>query len=147
MHYSTKTYGHDRGFSCCFRQWKASSHCNQLHGYSLSFELVFKGELDSCNWVVDFGGLKEVQDYLNHWFNHTTVISSDDPHLDWFEKAKENALIDLRVMPAVGCEKFAEFVAEYVSQWIIMMGFSQRVKLDSVKVSEHNANSAIYKPA
>ena len=30
------------GFSTCFRQWKAThSHCQYLHGYSISFKLIF----------------------------------------------------------------------------------------------------------
>ena len=146
MHYSSKTYGHDRGFSCCFRQWKAASHCNQLHGYSLSFEIVFKGELDYCNWVIDFGGLKEIQEFLDNWFNHTTVISSDDPFLDWFKEGNEQGLWDLRILPAVGCEKFAEFTAAEVMNWLVRAGVFERVSLDYVKVAEHNANSAIYRP-
>ena len=33
---STKTYGHEEGLSCCFRQWRAThSHCRLLHGYAL----------------------------------------------------------------------------------------------------------------
>ena len=39
---STKTYGHEEGLSCCFRQWRAThSHCRLLHGYALSFRLTF----------------------------------------------------------------------------------------------------------
>lgn len=32
LYQSTKTYGHDRGFSCAFRQWRADSHCRLIHG-------------------------------------------------------------------------------------------------------------------
>ena len=32
-----KYFGHDRGYSCAFRQWGAKSDCRLLHGYSLSF--------------------------------------------------------------------------------------------------------------
>lgn len=42
---STKTYGHNAGLSCAFRQWKANSHCKYLHGYALSFKFVFEGKL------------------------------------------------------------------------------------------------------
>ena len=57
--YSTKKYGHERGLSAAFRQWRAESHCRFMHGYSLEFGFVFGAhELDENNWVVDFGGLK-----------------------------------------------------------------------------------------
>ncbi|SVB70610.1 uncharacterized protein METZ01_LOCUS223464, partial [marine metagenome] len=29
MYQSTKTYGNEVGLSCCFRQWRADSHCNK----------------------------------------------------------------------------------------------------------------------
>ena len=35
-----KTYGHDNGFSCAFRQWSAESHCSYIHGYSLGFTVT-----------------------------------------------------------------------------------------------------------
>ena len=44
MYQSTKTYGNDVGLSCTFRQWKADSHCNKLHGYSLGFR--FSGAIN-----------------------------------------------------------------------------------------------------
>ena len=44
MYQSTKTYGNDVGLSCTFRQWKADSHCNKLHGYSLGFRFVFEAQ-------------------------------------------------------------------------------------------------------
>ena len=57
---SGKVYAHNTGHSCAFRQWKADSHCNLIHGYALQFELTFGSDkLDNRNWVVDFGGLKE----------------------------------------------------------------------------------------
>ena len=55
--YSGKTYTHATGHSCAFRQWRADSHCNLIHGYALQFELQFGSDgLDEKNWVVDFGG-------------------------------------------------------------------------------------------
>jgi 6-pyruvoyltetrahydropterin/6-carboxytetrahydropterin synthase len=72
---STKTYGNDRGLSCCFRQWRSShSHCSLLHGYSIGIKLIFESEtLDSRNWVMDFGGLKAFKEWADWQFDHTTV--------------------------------------------------------------------------
>ena len=36
---STKEY-HD-AFPCAYRQWKADSHCNLIHGYSFSMKFFF----------------------------------------------------------------------------------------------------------
>ena len=52
MYNSTKTYGHDVGLSCSFRQWRAQSHCSKVHGYALSVKFTFAAEkLDERNWV------------------------------------------------------------------------------------------------
>ena len=60
---STKTYNHNIGLSCAFRQWRAKhSHCKYMHGYALSVRINFKGQLNDRNWVYDFGDLKFVNE-------------------------------------------------------------------------------------
>ena len=76
---STKTYKSSKGFSCCFRQWKADSHCKYLHGYSLEISIQFEAlNLDKRNWVVDFGGLKELEKELP---NNLYMLSSREENL------------------------------------------------------------------
>ena len=170
---STKTYGNDRGLSCCFRQWRSThSHCSLLHGYSIGIKLIFESDtLDDRNWVMDFGGLKAFKDWAEHMFDHTLVIAKDDPHLPMFLKMAELGLqdqggvCDIRLVEAVGCEKFAELaynvmedilkdfqagedwnflkdgkIANYEPRYPVGQG----VRLRSVEVFEHQGNSAIY---
>ena len=140
---SVKTYGHDRGLSCAFRQWKADSHCKWIHGYALAFEFTFIAtELDTKNWVVDFGGLKKLEQWLRATFDHKTVVAKDDPELALFEEMSEKGLVDLVILPATGCEKFAEFAFKYAANLIAQL-YGERCRLESVKVSEHGSNSAI----
>jgi hypothetical protein len=40
----TKTYGHELGLSCVFRQHRANTHCKHLHGYALAFDIVFEAK-------------------------------------------------------------------------------------------------------
>lgn len=151
-YYSTKTYGNDRGLSCCFRQWKAKhSHCSLLHGYSLGVRFVFEcDELDINDWVFDFGGMKEMKNWLEDMFDHTVLISHDDPELNAFkELAKIPGIIDLRIVPAVGCEKFAEQIFNQMENLIDIARkdsslLNPTVRVKSVEVFEHDANSAIY---
>jgi len=143
---STKTYGHNMGFSCAFRQWRADSHCRLLHGYALGFKFIFEAtELDLRNWVVDFGGLKSLKQILADTFDHTTIIAEDDPYLELFRRMESKGICRLVVLPAAGCEMFAKFVYEVAEIWLRDAGFAPRCKLVSVEVSEHGANSAIYK--
>ena len=136
-----KTYGNETGHSCAFRQWRANSHCNLIHGYALGFEITFEAEeLDDRNWVIDFGDLGVLKQYLKNTFDHTTVIAEDDPMMKFFVELENEGLVDLRVMSNVGCEAFAQEVYEFWRERYE----SQRVSVKSVRVFEHGANSAVF---
>lgn len=142
---STKTYGHELGLSCCFRQWRAESHCRLLHGYALSIRLVFEAEeLDVRNWVVDFGSLKSLKQMFVDTFDHKLLVAEDDPDKDDICALAGMGIADVIVVPAVGCEKFAEYVFGATEVWLQSNGYTPRVKLISAEVREHGANSAIY---
>lgn len=145
MYQSTKKYDHSAGFSCCFRQWRAKSHCKFLHGYPLAFEFIFEAEeLDDRNWVVDFGGLKSLKAQLEEYFDHKTLVALDDPLLHWFEEGERLGAIELIKVEATGCEKTAELVFALAENWLLEQRLDPRVSLKSVRVSEHTGNSAIY---
>jgi 6-pyruvoyltetrahydropterin/6-carboxytetrahydropterin synthase len=145
LYRSTKTYDHNEGLSCCFRQWRAShSHCHFLHGYALAFHFVFVTEmLDERNWCFDFGGLKPVRTWLHHMFDHTTLVAEDDPELAALKDLSERGLADLRVVPAVGCEATAQLAFDFVGRFVEARS-EGRVWLESVEVREHAGNSAMY---
>lgn len=145
MYQTIKTYGHNNGFSCTFRQHKAQSHCRHLHGYALAFTFVFESkDLDARNWVVDFGGMDTLKTELKFWFDHTTLVAQDDPLKSLFERMRNSDLIVMRELPATGCEYFARHVYELTMNWLKQEGYGERVKLISVRVAEHEANSALY---
>jgi len=170
-YYSTKTYGNDRGLSCCFRQWRAThSHCSTLHGYSIGIKLIFECDtLDDKNWCMDFGGLKEFKAWADYMFDHTLIIAEDDPHLDFFkimnnkgnipgsgtlpewDKLKPHergALCDLRIVEGVGCEMFAKMAYDKMADLLVngnmRYPINPTVRIKSVEVFEHGANSATY---
>jgi 6-pyruvoyltetrahydropterin/6-carboxytetrahydropterin synthase len=92
--------------------------------------------------VQDFGGLKDIKAWLKQQFDHTLCIAEDDPEFQTL-MLLDGKIADIRVLPAVGCEKFAEHVYNHVSK-IIEQSSGGRVWLDSVECREHGANSAIY---
>lgn len=145
MFLSTKEYSHDIGLSACFRQWKAHSHCNQLHGYALGVKFTFGAvELDSTGWVVDFGSLKSLKGWLQDTFDHTLLVSEDDPKLRvLLDLDRVHGVAKVVEVPACGCEKFAEMIFECTEIWLKDNGYAPRVKLIAVEVKEHGANSAI----
>ena len=166
MFYSTKNYGTDRGFSCCFRQWRAShSHCSKLHGYALGFKFVFESKvLDHNNWVFDFGNYDAIKAWLTYMFDHTLLAAMDDPDIAMFRELDAKSLCSLRDVPSVGCEMFAKMTFEKLSEILVCFKageavtvnnahyFSkykipEAVRLKSVEVYEHAGNSAIYEAA
>ena len=130
-----------KGYSTVFRQHLAThSHCQFLHGYSLQFEVVFTGELDDKNWIVDFGRFKSdgVKEWFKYFFDHTVIVADDDPHKEKFEELQKSNLVQLRALPAVGCEKFAEIVFAYLSKKIN----DDRVYVEKVTCIENDTNWA-----
>lgn len=141
----TKTYGHNLGLSACFRQHRADSHCKFLHGYALSFKLVFEATtLNAKNWVVGFGDLKPVKKYLEDTFDHKTTVAGDDPHYATFLALHEKGLIQMMTVPAIGCESFARMVYNKVASILLETCPTNDVILVSVECREHEGNSAIY---
>lgn len=145
MHYSTKRYGHDIGLSAVFRQPKADhSHCHLLHGYSLAFTFTFAcRELDEKNWVVDFGGLKQLKNWLEDSFDHKVVVDSADPKIDILYMLEQQGLAELTVMEGVGAEKFAQHAYDFADNLVYEMT-GGRCWCVKVEVAEHGSNSAIY---
>jgi 6-pyruvoyltetrahydropterin/6-carboxytetrahydropterin synthase len=132
--------------SCAFRQYGAKhSHCQYLHGYQLKAKFWFGCKvLDEKNWVVDFGGLKDLKKILNDQFDHTLCIAADDPHLEKFKELEQLGACVLRIMPkGVGIERTAEWCFE-AAQNLIAGKYSGRCWVEKVEVFEHEQNSAIF---
>jgi 6-pyruvoyltetrahydropterin/6-carboxytetrahydropterin synthase len=141
-----KSYGQEEGLSCCFRQWQAGhSHCRFLHGYALGFRFTFVTEtLDDRGWCIDFGGLKPLRAWLHELFDHTLVAAADDPQLASFRALDASGLVQLRVLPAVGCEAFARHAHAWAGRFVAQET-GGRVRIEQVEVSEHEGNSASYR--
>lgn len=138
-----KTYGHERGLSASFRQWKAESHCRFIHGYALAFTFTFAAcHLDDRNWVIDFGALAPIEGWLKTTFDHKLLVAEDDPELERLLELKAASLADVLVMPAVGCEMFAKAAFEYAANWL--RRHHPRVSIKSVECREHGSNAAVY---
>ena len=147
---STKVFD---GFSTVFRQWKATTtHCRFLHGYGVSFKVWFEGELDERNWVWDFGGMKRAKTqivgmspkvWMDYMFDHTVVVAEDDPALPKFKQLHEGGIIQLRIIPATGAEKFAEYIYGKLNTFV-KEETEGRVRVKQVEFREHGKNSAIY---
>ena len=141
------------GFSCVFRQWRAEgTHCQKIHGYGVSFRVWFEGDLDLRNWVWDFGGMKRAKGtidgmnpkaWMDYMFDHTMIIAEDDPFIESFKLMGQAGAAQVRILPAVGAEKFAEYVYNKLQEFV-NQETEGRVKIARVEFMENGKNSAIY---
>jgi 6-pyruvoyltetrahydropterin/6-carboxytetrahydropterin synthase len=139
---STKTYK-NLG-STTYRQWRADSHCNQLHGYSLSFHFEFgSNDLDVRNWVVDFGGLKPLKDLLEEWFDHTLLVALDDPHREDLLNLGKLGVARIIEVEKAGCEGLSDYLYKYINtDFLKNLGYGDRVWCTRVEVRETDSNMA-----
>jgi 6-pyruvoyltetrahydropterin/6-carboxytetrahydropterin synthase len=114
---------------------------------------------------MDFGGLKEFKAWADYMFDHTLVVAEDDPMLSFFKEMngivnmgsvnpesnvpyERGAICDLRIVPSVGCEMFAKLafdkMAELLASGTMRYPINPTVRVKSVEVFEHGANSATY---
>ena len=141
------------GFSTVFRQWKAeTTHCRFVHGYGISFKVYFEGDLDERNWVWDFGGMKRAKtqidgkspkEWMDYMFDHTLVVAEDDPELEAFKQMDRAGVAQVRVIPATGAEKFAEYIYNKLNKFVDTET-EGRVRVTKVKFMEHGKNAACY---
>jgi|TARA_B110000211_G_scaffold209967_1_gene247676 6-pyruvoyltetrahydropterin/6-carboxytetrahydropterin synthase len=141
------------GFSTVFRQWKAKeTHCRFLHGYGISFKVYFEGELDDRNWVWDFGGMKRAKtlidglqpkEWMDYMFDHTMIIAEDDPEVEAFKQMGQVNVAQVRIIPATGAEKFAEYIYCNINEFV-KTETDNRVRVTKVKFMEHGKNAAYY---
>ena len=141
------------GFSTVFRQWKAeTTHCRFVHGYGISFKVYFEGGLDERNWVWDFGGMKRAKTkidgkspkaWMDYMFDHTLIVAQDDPFIEAFKQMEEAGVAQVRVIPATGAEKFAEYIYNKLNEF----GNTEtegRFRVTKVKFMEHGKNAAYF---
>lgn len=141
------------GFSTVFRQHTAeTTHCRFVHGYGISFKIYFEGKLDQRNWVWDFGGMKRAttkidgkspKEWMDFMFDHTLIVAEDDPFKNAFIEMGEAGAAQVRIIPATGAEKFAEFIFNKLNEFVIKET-EGRVEVIKVKFMEHGKNAAYY---
>ena len=138
-----KTY-HD--LPCAHRRWRHPGHCAWIHGYSRSFTLTFEcSRRDENGFVVDFGALRPVKDWLESQFDHRLCIDADDPLLPELRALEAKGAARLTVFDSVGMEGSAKYVYDWVQEWV-QRQTGNRVWLVAVEARENPKNAAVYRP-
>ena len=81
--------------------------------------------------------------FFEYLLDHTTIVAEDDPYLENFKQLHYDGIIQLRILPATGCERFAEYLYNKINTFLLEETNS-RVRATKVEVYEHERNSASY---
>ena len=80
---------------------------------------------------------------MDFMFDHTVIIAEDDPGMGGWETMNKLEVIQLRIIPATGAEKFAEFIFNKLNEFV-KTETNNRVRVTKVKFMEHGKNAAYY---
>lgn len=151
------------------RQPSHPGHCRLIHGHNWSFEVTFACEddnVDQNGFVLDFGQMQPIKEFLKASFDHTLVINHED--LEFFamsRKLEELGFASIVRVPNCGAEGLAEYVYDEIAKLLPdLVGSNSRtvpfgtgedgsrlydyreVYLMSVTVYEDDKNSATHLP-
>jgi len=132
-------------FPCAHAQYfDKAGECASLHGYDRSIHLTISGIPNERGWIFPFGGFKFIKGFLEYYFDHTALLSADDPRIDSIPREQLDQggiLYKLRTLPyGVSMEMSSLFIWEQLNPYIIQNSDSD-VFLSKVEVREHERNS------
>jgi len=116
-------------------------HCADIHGHNLAIEVVFvASELGMNNFVLDFGNMHFLKEFIADKLDHKLLIQEDD-------LAFRNVLgyidhlVSLIVLPSVSTEGIAHWLLNTFAQ-MTHQHTDGRVTVSEVTVWEDSKNSA-----
>ena len=126
------------------RQWRHEGHCSRIHGHNWSIEVVFQCEsLDKNGFVVDFGNLKFLRDWIDENLDHACLLSKDDPEMDRFEQMQNDNLIQITTVNNASCEGIAKHIFDVFDE-MIRSKTSQRAWVCKIELYEDSNNKVSY---
>lgn len=141
----TKTFGQGENFKCAWRNWQSTGPDRFLHGHTLTVKLVFDCEnRDESMQVMDMSLTMELHAWMKSIFDNTAIISADDPELETFQLLHSKSIIDLRILPSVGYENFAQYIWSRTARFLGIHNLAPRVLIRTVEVMDGESNSALY---
>jgi len=152
--FSTKKLG---PISTSHRNWRAAdsenrdaTKCSWCHGYSRYIKFTFQGEVDERGWVFDFGDTKFIKEWLDHNWDHKTLVSDDDPELEYLKEMDKRNILKINIIDTStgwnpGMEGCGKWVYDCINP-IVLSRTNNRVSIAKIEIWEHEGNSACYVP-
>ena len=137
-----KTY---RDIPFAHRQHLHEGHCALIHGHNWSITVTFAcSETDPNGFVVDFGDLKYLKDWIQGHLDHACCFNEDDPERETLLTA-HGQLFKTYLLPNCSCEGIAQHLFGIFDS-MVRQHTEGRAWLTAVEVEEDSRNSARYQP-
>lgn len=125
------------------RQPNHDGHCAYIHGHNWSIHVTFSSEeKDKNGFIIDFGKLKYLKEWINNKLDHACVLNKNDPFL------KTNGIekfFKLLLVEDASCEGLSKFIFNEF-QNLVNKAENGRVKVVKLTLLEDSKNSAEFQP-
>ncbi len=112
--------------------------CSHLHGHNYIVRIAFAaGGLDSRGFVIDYGDMDPLKDFIDQKLDHRVLIAESDLELIGLCTSLQTKIA---VLPIDNTS--AEFLSKYLHGQFHRMGF----EVSSIMISETPKTWAIYTP-
>ena len=139
----SKTY---RDIPLSHRQPNHPGRCSRLHGHSWSITITFASkELDSNGFVVDFGELHYIADWIDQHLDHGTIICANDPRVEDIRQLAESGLLKILEINQASCEGIAQHLFSTFDQ-LVRTNTRDRAWIKKIYLEEDSRNSATFEP-
>ena len=61
---------------------------------------------------------KSPKEWMDYMFDHTLIVAEDDPFKNAFKEMGEAGAAQVRIIPATGAEKFAEYIFNKINEFV-----------------------------
>ena len=93
-----------------------------------------------------FRSLRPLKEKLEEWFDHTLLVATDDPEIEWFREAQKRGIAKITEVEKTGCEGIADFLYEYINTILLPqygVEEAKRIWCCKVEVRETDSNMAM----
>lgn len=127
------------------RQHHHAGHCSLIHGHNWAFAFTFAcAEADANGFVVDFGGLGFIREWITQNLDHACVFNRTDPLREALVAAVPGAW-KVYLVDSCSCEGLARHLFSEIDP-LVRAQTQGRVWLTRVEVEEDSRNSAAFEP-
>ncbi len=124
------------------RQPLHGGHCQYVHGHNWAIKFTFLAkERDENGFVIDFGKLHFIKDWIDQKLDHALLICKSDPYVEYFTK-NASILWKLHLVDDASCEGLCDYIHEQFKR-AVTFETNGRVVIKSVEVFEDDKNSAL----